>query len=57
MFIYCKWYISIVLTSLTELILIRLANQKSVIFVTTDIFLHKGFNFQQMSVIDVMIYQ
>ena len=34
------------LTFLKELMLIRQANQKSMIFVTIGTFLHKGFKFQ-----------
>ena len=36
--------------------LIRQANQKSVIFVTFDIFSIKGFSFNQMSGMDASIY-
>ena len=42
------------LTFLKELILIRQANQKSVIIVTIDIFKIKGLNFNHMYVIDAM---
>ena len=38
MFLYYKWYISIELKFLKELMLIRQANQKSAIFVTIGIF-------------------
>ena len=41
---------------LNGLVVIILANQKSAIFVTIDIFWIKPLNFNQMSAIDVMIY-
>ena len=44
------------LTFLKELMLIRQAHQKSVIFVTSDIFLKKGLSFNQMFAKDAMIY-
>ena len=37
--------------------LIRPANQKSVIFATIDIFEIKGLNFNQMFVMDTLIYE
>ena len=44
------------LTFLKELMLIRQANEKSVIFVTIGMFLHKSFlSFNQMSAMDAMI--
>ena len=43
------------LTFLKELMLIRQANQTSVIFVTIGVFLIKHLNFNQMSAIDAMI--
>ena len=46
MFGYYKCYISIELTFLKELMLIRQVNQVSVIFATIGIFLNKGFKFQ-----------
>ena len=46
MFVYYKCYISIELTFLKELMLIKQANQKGAMFVTTAIFLNKGFKFQ-----------
>ena len=47
MFVYYKCYISIEMTFLKELMLIRQAYQKSVIFVTIcHYFLDKGFKFQ-----------
>ena len=47
MFLYYKCYISIELTSLKKLMLIRQANQNSAIFATIDIFFKKGFKFQR----------
>ena len=43
-------------TFLKELVLIRQANQKSAIFVTTGIFQRKALSFQHMYEIDAMIY-
>ena len=45
-FVYYKCHISIDLTFLKKLMLVRQANQKSVIFVTIGAFLNKGFKFQ-----------
>ena len=44
------------LTFLRELILTKQVHQKSVIFVTIGIFLEKVSSFNQMRVIDAMIY-
>ena len=44
------------LTFLKELMLIRLANEKSSIFATIDIYQAKILNFKQMSAMGVMIY-
>ena len=44
------------LTFLEDLMLIRQANQKSMIFVTIGIFLKKGLRFNYMYAIDSMIY-
>ena len=44
------------LSFLKELMLIGEVNQKSTIFVTIGIFQIKALNFNQMSLIDVMIY-
>ena len=44
------------LTFLKALMLIRRANQKTAIFVSTDIFSIKCLNFNQMSAMDAMIY-
>ena len=44
------------LTFLKELILIRKADQKSVIFATADIFKIKALSFRQFSAIDTKIY-
>ena len=41
---------------LKELMSIRQANQKSVIFATIGVFEIKDLNFKQMSAIDAMIY-
>ena len=41
---------------LKDLMLIRQANQKSVIFVTIGIFYIKALSFNQMSAMDAMIY-
>ena len=41
---------------LKDLMLIRQANQKSVIFVTIGIFYIKTLSFNQMSAMDAMIY-
>ena len=46
MFLYYKCYISIDLTFLKELMLIKQANQKNPIFVTIFIFLNKDFKLQ-----------
>ena len=46
MFVSYKCYISIELTFLKELMLIKQANQKGAMFVTAAIFLNKGFKFQ-----------
>ena len=46
MFLYYKCYISIDLTFLKELMLIKQANQKNPIFVTICIFLNKDFKLQ-----------
>ena len=37
MFVYCKFYISIELSFLKELMLIKQVDQKNVVFVTIDI--------------------
>ena len=44
------------LTFLKELMLIKQANQKSAIFVTIGTFHIKALSFNQMSVMDAMIY-
>ena len=46
MFRYYKCYISIELTYVKELTLIKQANQKSAVLVTIGIFLNKGFKFE-----------
>ena len=51
-----KCYILLELTLLLELMLIRQANQKSLIFVTSGIFKMKDFSFSQMSVVGVIMY-
>ena len=56
MFVYYKRYILIELTFLKELMFIKQANQRSVIFVTIGIFKIKALSFNQMSAEDVMIY-
>ena len=55
-FVYYKCHISIELTFLKELMLIKQANQKSAIFVTIAVFQIKTLNFNKMSAIDAMIY-
>ena len=42
---------------LKKFMLIKQANQKSMIFVTTGIFQVKGLSFKRMYAIDVMIYK
>ena len=54
--VWNKSYTIIELTFLKELILIKQIHQKSVIFITTSIFLNKRFKFNHMYVIDGMIY-
>ena len=50
-------YFMIEFKFLKELMLIRQANQKSVIFVTIVVFFYiKALNFNQLSPVDVMIY-
>ena len=49
-------YISVKLTFLKELILIRQAHQKNVIFITIGNFLIKCLSFNRVPVIGVMIY-
>ena len=56
-FVYYKCCILIELTFLKELMLIKQANQMSTIFVTIGIFKIKALNFNQVSAIDLMIYQ
>ena len=56
MLVYYKFCISIELTFLKELMLIRQANQKSVVFVAIAIFYIKYLSFNQMSAMDAMIY-
>ena len=46
MFRYYKCYISIELTYVKELTLIKQANQKSAVLVTIGNFLNKGFKFE-----------
>ena len=55
-FAWYKSYILIELTLLEELISLKQAQQKSVIFVTIGIFKIIVLSFNQMSDIDVMIY-
>ena len=47
MFVYYKCYFLIELTFLKELMLIRQTDKKSAIFFSIDIFINKGFKFQQ----------
>ena len=56
MFVYYKCYILIELTFLKELMLIKLAHQKNVIFVNISILYIILLTFNQMSATDVMIY-
>ena len=56
MFVYYKCYISIELTFLKELMLIKQVHQESVIFVTIGVFEIKILSFNQISAIDAMIY-
>ena len=56
MFVYYKYYISIELKFLKKLMLIKQANRKSAIFVTTGIFQIKLKSINQMSGMDAMIY-
>ena len=55
MFVYYKCYISIELTFLKELMLIKQANQKIAIFVTIGIFEVKGLSFNRMFAMNVII--
>ena len=57
MFVYYKYYIMIELMFLKELMLIKPVHQKSVIFVTICISSIVVLSFNQMSAIDLMIYQ
>ena len=54
-FVYYKCYIYTELTFLNELMLIKQANQKSVMFFTIGIFKIKALSFNQMSAVDVMV--
>ena len=56
MFSYYKYYISIELTFLKELMLIKQVHQESVIVATIGISLVIVLRFNQMSAIDVIIY-
>ena len=56
MVVYYKCYVSLELTFLKELMLIKQVHQKSVIFVTIGIFKVIVLSFNQMSAIDVMTY-
>ena len=56
MFEYYKGYITIELALLKEMMLIKQAYQKSVIFVTIGIFYTMALSLNQMSAIDAMIY-
>ena len=56
MFSYYKCYISIELTFLKELMLIKQVHQESVIVATIGISLVIVLRFNQMSAIDVIIY-
>ena len=56
MFVYYKCYISIELTFLKELMLIKQVHQKSVIFVTVGISETIVSGFNQMSAINAMMY-
>ena len=56
MFVHYKCHILIEFTFLTELMLIKQVHQKSVIFVTIDIFYAQVLCFIEMSAANVMIY-
>ena len=56
MFVYYKCYISIELTFLKELMLIKQVHQMSVIFLNIRISQIKVPSFNQMSAVDAMIY-
>ena len=56
MFVYHKCYISLELTFLKELMLIKQVHQKSVTLITIGISSIKCLTFNQMSAIDAMIY-
>ena len=57
MFIYYKCYVSIELTFMKELMLMKQVHLKKVIFVTIGVFEIIILSFNQLSPIDAMVYQ